>query len=487
MSVGHRLRHVVTREPNLRVAANSSPLGVARVVIRYVGGTLELCGLGQDHEIANQLDGRVKWDGRSRSWRCAGYLYASIVKWLVAKAIPFEDEARAYERLTLEFNADGRKPRAYQQQAVDAWVEQGARGVVVLPTGAGKTFVAMLAIADRQRSALVVAPTLDLVRQWYDLLTISFGLEIGLLGGGDFDLKPITVATYDSAHLHVEHWGNRFGLVVFDEVHHLPSPSFQLAARLSLAPYRLGLTATPERADGAEACVDDLVGPIVYRRDIVEMTGEFLADYETIRLAIHLTAQEREQYEAARGTYLAFARRHGIKFSGPQGWNKFIQRAACSKEGRRALDAYRVQKTIAVAASEKLRALGDLLARHGNDRCLIFTLDNLTVYDISRKFLIPAITHQTNVKERSEILASFSRGDYGAVVTSRVLNEGVDVPDANVAIIVSGTGSVREHVQRLGRILRPRDAKRAVLYELVTSQTAETGTSERRRDHQAYR
>jgi len=276
-------------------------------------------------------------------------------------------------------------------------------------------------------------------------------------------------------------------LVVFDEVHHLPSPSYQLAARLCIAPYRLGLTATPERTDDGESCIEELVGPIVCRRGIVEMTGEFLADYETIRLTVQLTPEEREQYESARQTYLGFTRRHGIKFNGPKGWSDFIKRASSSREGRRALDAYRVQKSIAIAASAKISTLEDLLNKHNRDRCLIFTLDNRTVYDISRRFLIPAITHQTKVKERSEVLKCFSAGIYGAVVTSRVLNEGVDVPEASVAIIMSGTGSVREHVQRLGRILRPRDAKRALLYELVTGQTAETGTSERRRDHLAYR
>jgi superfamily II DNA or RNA helicase len=101
--------------------------------------------------------------------------------------------------------------------------------------------------------------------------------------------------------------------------------------------------------------------------------------------------------------------------------------------------------------------------------------------------LIPAITHQTKVTERSEILGGLRSGTYSAVVTSKVLNEGVDVPDANVAVVMSGSGSVREHVQRLGRVLRKRGDKRAVLYELVTADTGETFTSERRRDHDAYR
>lgn len=459
----------------------------AAITLKYRGGTIELRGLGQDHELGQLADLDIKWDGRSRCWRCEAHAYAPLVKWLVRQKLGFEDQAAIYEKLALTYDAQGRVARDYQREAVKAWLAQGARGTIVLPTGSGKSLVAMLAIADRQRSTLVVAPTLDLVRQWYDLLKRSFGGEVGVLGGGEFELQPLTVATYDSAHLHVEHWGNRFGLVVFDEVHHLPSPSFQLAAKCSLAPYRLGLTATPERTDGAESVIESFVGPLVYRRDIVEMTGEYLAEYETIRVEVELTPDEREQYEASRALYLAFAKQQGVRLGSPQGFTQFIQRAARSKQGRLALDAYRQQKKLAVAASAKLQALSQLLIRHGRDRCLIFTVDNFTVYEISRLFLIPAITHQTKVKERSEILSRFSDGSYGAVVTSRVLNEGVDVPDANVAIIVSGTGSVREHVQRLGRILRPRDGKRAQLYELVTAQTNETQTSERRREHQAYR
>jgi superfamily II DNA or RNA helicase len=128
-----------------------------------------------------------------------------------------------------------------------------------------------------------------------------------------------------------------------------------------------------------------------------------------------------------------------------------------------------------------------LLHVHRNDLTLVFTQDNATAYEISRRFLVPAITHQTKVSERSEILDRFRQGEYGVVVTSKVLNEGVDVPEANVAVIISGSGSVREHVQRLGRILRRREGKRARLYELVAANTTETFTSDRRRDHAAYR
>ena len=157
-----------------------------------------------------------------------------------------------------------------------------------------------------------------------------------------------------------------------------------------------------------------------------------------------------------------------------------------SEDGRRAFLAYRRQKSISQASGAKLRMLETLLERHRNDRALIFTSDNETVYRISRRFLIPAITHQTKIKERHETLARFNAGEYPFVVTSRVLNEGVDVPAANVGIVLSGSGTVREHVQRLGRILRRREGKRAVLYEVVAEDTAEEFTSSRRRQHGAY-
>lgn len=149
--------------------------------------------------------------------------------------------------------------------------------------------------------------------------------------------------------------------------------------------------------------------------------------------------------------------------------------------------AYRRQREIAFAAPAKLDVVGQLLDEHRTDRVLVFTDANATAYEVSRRLLVPVITHQTKVKERAAILERFASGEYGAVATSRVLNEGVDVPDANVAVVMSGSGSVREHVQRLGRILRPKDGKRAVLYEIVTRNTAEQFTSQRRREHDAYR
>jgi superfamily II DNA or RNA helicase len=453
------------------------------VVLRFAAGTIEVCGLPSG---TTSLPGHCLWDERSACFRAPAYRYADVVRALRGQKIPYLDQARCYQTLALGALVH-REPRPYQKDALAAWSACGCRGVVVLPTGAGKTLVAHMAIDDRRRSTLVVTPTLDLVRQWHDGLTATFATKIGVVGGGDYDLQPLTVTTYDSAYLHMENLGARFGLVVFDECHHLPGESYALSARLCLAPFRLGLTATPEREDGRDPILADLVGPIAYRKDIVELAGQYLSDYETMRVTVDLSPEERADYESERAVYRKFIADHGISMASPSGFSDFIIRSSRTEEGRRAFAAYRRQREIAFTAPAKLDYLERLLHQHRRDRTIVFTQDNATVYLLSRRFLIPAITHHTRIAERSEILRGLAQGHYHAIATSKVLNEGVDIPEANVAIVMSGSGSVREHVQRLGRILRKGEGKRAILYELVTGGTSESMTSSRRRDHVAYR
>jgi superfamily II DNA or RNA helicase len=449
--------------------------------LRFRSGTLELSGA----EKTAAVPGPLQWDARSGVFRAPALAYAEVVLALRRLELKYDDRARAYSELEQGLVVR-REPRPFQTEALAAWEKARGRGVVVLPTGAGKSHVAVLAIDAKRRSALVVAPTLDLVRQWYDLLRRSFATEVGVVGGGSHEVRPLTVTTYDSACLHMEHLGARFGLIVFDECHHLPGPSYSLAAELALAPFRLGLTATPERSDGLSGRLDQLIGDCVYRKDIVELSGRYLADYEVERIDVELTLDERREYEAERAIYLDFVRGQGIRFDHPSGFGQFVMRSAQSVAGQRAMRAYRRQRELALASSAKLEYLEHLLSEHRRQRALVFTQDNATAYAVSRRFLIPVITHQTKIKERSEILEKFAAGEYSAVATSKVLNEGVDVPDASVAIVLSGSGSVREHVQRLGRVLRRQGDKRAVLYELVSARTNEFGTSERRREHSAY-
>jgi superfamily II DNA or RNA helicase len=450
--------------------------------LKFEGGTVVVSGAEPD--FLQSLPG-VRPDPRSGSYRAEARHYRAIVEELLRQKIFYADEARAYDKTAWTLKSS-REPFPHQTEALENWWQQGGRGVVVLPTGTGKTHVAILAIHKVARPALVVTPTIDLLNQWYDELLLAFGGPIGLLGGGEYDIQPLTATTYDSAYIHLERWGNKFGLLVFDECHHLPGPTYMMAAVGSLAPYRLGLTATPERADNQEVLLPELIGPIVYRKEIKQLAGDYLAEFRTEKCFVDLTAQEQERYQKAREEYRSFVESRGISMASPTGWRRFLQETYRSPEGRAAFLAYREQKKISQAAPAKLRLLEQLLDRHRTDRVLIFTADNATVYQIARRFLVPAITHQTKTKERRLILDRFHSGDYPILVTSQVLNEGVDVPAANVGVILSGSGSVREHVQRLGRLLRKHGDKQALLYEVITRNTAEEFTSDRRRQHHAY-
>lgn len=423
----------------------------------------------------------VTWDDRVERFRMPASVYREFILAVGAEGIEVRDRARAFERLELDL-AITMPPFPHQREALGCWIESGRRGVVVLPTGSGKTHLAQLAMAVTPRSTLVVVPTLDLLHQWYANLEASFpDVEVGILGGGSHDRTPVLVATYDSAAIHAAALGNRYGLLIFDECHHLPGNFLRSIAESSLAPYRLGLTATPERSDGRHQDLLTLIGPLVFRREIGDLAGDTLARHRAVRIGVDLSKSERARYDDLTERRNAFLRSKGIHLGSLEGWHQFVRDSARSRAGRAAMLAHREARRIAFGTDAKLRVLKDLLLQHRADRVLIFTDDNATAYRVSHELLIPAITHQTKVKERHEVLSAFREGRYPRIVTSRVLNEGVDVPDANVAIVLSGTGSAREYVQRLGRILRRGEGKLVSLYELVAEKTSEEGVLKRRR------
>jgi superfamily II DNA or RNA helicase len=256
---------------------------------------------------------------------------------------------------------------------------------------------------------------------------------------------------------------------------------------MCLAPYRLGLSATPERDDGGEAVLFSLVGPKVCEIFIDELEGNVLAPYITRRIEVSLLPDEEQEYQAARALYTGFIRANRINFSAKDGWSQFIILCARRPNGREVMKAYLKQRSIARCGRAKLQVLWNILMSHRGDRTIIFTADNDTAYTIGETFCLPVITHKTKAAERKDFLDRFRDGTYTVIVTSKVLNEGVDVPEAAVGIVVSGSGSTREHVQRLGRILRSAKGKQAELFELVSHGTGEYYTSERRRSNRAYR
>ncbi len=386
-------------------------------------------------------------------------------------------------------------PRGYQVEALEAWKNEGGQGVVVLPTGAGKTFVAAMAIAELKVSTLVIVPTIDLLQQWQTALAAFYGLKdktrIGVFGGGKQEIKPLTIITYDSAIIHSHHL-NQFAMLVFDEAHHLPAESYRTAAEGAYAPYRLGLSATPERADNLHLHLDHLIGAEVYRRLPAELTRlKFLAPYREEKIMVELTAEERTEYDKLMETYRKYINK--ARFAGG-GYSRFmtadrlyqdmIYRSGRDPMARAALLAHQKARQLSLNAEAKLAELAQLLEKHREDKIIIFSEFNPVVEEVNRRFFIPSITYKTRADERKIILDRFRSGQYTKLVSGRVLNEGVDVPDANVAIVISGNATSREYIQRLGRVLRPKakEAKQsAVLYELISNDTGEVNSARRRK------
>ena len=423
------------------------------------------------------------WDDRVEKFRIPAIYYRPLVEAMQREDVNFVDEAKEFYPLELNSGFE-LEPYTHQQEALLAWKQSNRQGVVVLPTAAGKTYLAQMSMQNTPRTTLIVVPTLDLMHQWYAQMEAAFpDIEVGLLGGGSRDRTPILIATYNSAAIHAETIGNKYALLIFDECHHLPTDFFKVIAEYAIAPYRLGLTATPERTDGSHRFLDSLIGKIVYRKSAKELSGGALAQHKIVSIKVKLSQQERSKYDRAIKTRNDFLRQSNISLSSLEGWQLFVQASARSPQGRRAMLAHREAKEIALGTDAKLRILIDLISKHYPERILIFTNDNATVYRISQEFLIPAITYQTPVKERHDILTRFKTGEYKTLVASHVLNEGVDVPDARIAIILSGTGSTREYIQRLGRVLRKgtEKNKQAILYEVITEDTSEERTSQRRR------
>ena len=404
---------------------------------------------------------------------------------------------------------DPRRPREYQQEALDRWVAAGGRGSVVLPTGAGKSFVAILAMARARadndaetigsgpphgagpiQGACVVAPTRALLGQWFAQLADAFGAHrVGAFYGDEKDPRAITVTTYHSAFTLMERWGERFQLLVLDEAHHLADTvrgearGWHDALRIAPAPFRLGLTAT--YPDGRDTELAKLVGPPVYRRRIGEMVDAELADFAVERRFVALTPPEEERYRRAYETYEEFMTRRGYRDEGREAevvWKAFMAETHRSPEARRAFRAYRERERIVALAQGKLRETGRILRLFPAERAILFCGSTEAAEELSRHFALPLITASTPVSERKRVLDWVEDGTVRGVVSVRVLDEGWDVPAAKVGIVLGDTtrGGRRQHVQRLGRLLRRQGDQVASLFEIVAAGTHEFFASQKR-------
>lgn len=425
----------------------------------------------------------VLWDPRVEAFRAAAHRRPELERELLRLGVQLDAEtplAPVEGWLPIEL-------RPYQEAALDAWARAGRRGVVVLPTGAGKTRVAIAAIARAAVPALVLVPTRVLLSQWHaELGRLRAGARpIGMLGDGVRDLHDVTVATFESAWRHMPWLGERFGLLVVDEAHHFGRGQRDEALEMCTASQRLGLTAT--LGDGlAAARLDVLLGPVVFELGLADLSGRWLAPFEVVTLTLALEPEERRVYDELRGTFTGISRPF-FRAEPLATWTDFVRAARATREGQRALAAWRQARTLLAFTRQKAAALRELLARHRASRVLVFTADNATAYAVAREHLVMPITCDVTRAEREVALRRFAAGELRALVSARVLNEGLDVPDADVGVVVGASQGEREHVQRIGRLLRPGPGKRALVYELVTRGTSEVQQVARRRSGLAAR
>lgn len=448
------------------------------VHLRFDRGTILITDVPEHLDLAAGAPG-VLWDSRVQAHRAPAAAYARLHAWLLGAGARVVDAVRTERQAT-----DGWTEidlRAYQATALWAWELAGRRGVVVLPTGSGKTRVALAAMAQTRLPALCLVPTRVLLDQWRREIASVYPHAVGAYGDGTRDAAPVTVATYESAYRHMDRLGHRFDLLVIDEVHHFGCGLRDEALEMSLASARLGLTATPPRNPAHLAAVAELVGPTVYELTIGDLTGRYLADFDTITVHLDLNRAERATYARLSALFIAVYAEFRRRL--PQGtWPDFARTAAHTHEGRHALSAWREARRLLAFTEAKRGALEVLLGRHREARVLVFTADNETAYAIARDHLVMPLTCDIGRDEREQALERFRRGDLRVLVSARVLNEGLDVPDADVAVVVGAAFGEREHIQRVGRLLRPGPGKRALVYELVTRQTIEVGQARRRRE-----
>ncbi len=440
--------------------------------LRFDRGTVVL-----EPEHADKDPGQIPgatWDAERLAWRLPAEQLGVLKVRLSDAGVRISDETR-----TIRLSGDWNLPplRWYQEVAIKQWEQAGRRGVLVLPTGSGKTVAAIAAIAELAVSTLVLVPTRVLLDQWARALAACWPHPIGRLGDGDHQVTPITVATYASAVAWAPRIGDQFGLVIVDEAHHVGAWCPGEVLEMLTAPARLGLTATPPEVAGTLA---DHVGPVVYSLSVDDLVGDALADYQLVTVPISLTPEERARYREARARFAAAYA--GFQRTSPDGsWHGFVQASRRTPAGRLALAAWRTYRALLGYPEGKRHALRGLLAHHAGQPTLVFTGDNATTYAIARELLVMPITHEIGRTERATALAKFRAGDISVLVSSQVLDEGFDVPDAEIAIVVGGTASPRRHVQRIGRVLRPQPGKRARIYELAVEETTEVGYVQRRR------
>ena len=447
--------------------------------LQFDKGTIVIRGLSDATHLEKSFavsDAMVLWDQRIQSYRAPAYKYSQFLEGCERQKLPVIDDVFSESRVEKWSKVE---LRDYQNSALQAWTSARRRGVIVIPTGGGKTRIALAAMERANVPALCLVPTRVLLEQWKNEIAKFYAGKVGIIGDGKYELAPITVSTFESAYRQMHRLGNKFKLLIVDEVHHFGCGARDEALEMCIAPYRMGLTATSISESLNENKTDELIGKKVFALTLGDLKGTALSDYLSYTLPIDLNPAERVLYEAEMQIFKYFLAANCTE-GDRLAWTALVRLASRSLEGKKAMTALRNARKVLAFPEKKAEALHSILSTHGKKKILIFTSDTNTALEIARRFLVMPITSQIKAKERDWALEQFRVGSLRALVSCRVLNEGMDVPDAEVAIVTGGSFGQREHVQRIGRLLRPSPGKRAIVYELVCRNTSETGQAKRR-------
>jgi superfamily II DNA or RNA helicase len=364
---------------------------------------------------------------------------------------------------------------------MDKWRSNNYHGIVALPTGSGKTLIGVSAVVLTGRRSLIITYTREQMFQWRDVIVRSTNIPqsmIGLMYSEEKRLAPITIITYQSGFRIISEISPLFDLLIVDEVHHLPADKFKHIAVHSIAKYRLGLSATPYREDGKHEELFPLLGGIVYHKTPAELAAMgFLARYRVVTVKVGLKKDELEQYNSLRKLYFKLANGRDFK--------KVLDDALKGdQKAREALKIHSQMKMLLAKSESKLEKAVEIardeLEKGG--KIIVFTQYVEQAEELSKRLGAYLLTGEVPPLERKRILEEFKTASKGILVVTTVGDEGLDIPDANVGIMVSGTGSRRQFIQRLGRLLRPKPGgEEARLYEIVLEKTPEEYQSRRRK------
>ena len=328
-----------------------------RTNLRYDNGTIVVTGMTHVPFASA--------DPRTGGMRAQALYYRNIVEFLKQSEIVCDDyvlELIPSPNILIDNKKVHLTLREYQQKALDNWIKVGKRGCVVLPTGAGKTIIGVRAIEIVNSASIVIVPTIDLMDQWTSVISKYFpDTKVGNLGGGIDDIEPITVSTYDSAYLRASVLGNKFALMIFDEVHHLAAPGYRTIAEQFASPFRLGLTATIEREDALHKDFPKLVGGVVFQAYSSELArNKHLAPYEIERRQIDMLPEELEEYNKNFVTYQICLKKIGLKMQYAGSFRRLIMMSGRSKAAREAILARNKAMDIALNSRAKIEELKKL-------------------------------------------------------------------------------------------------------------------------------